>query len=348
MISVIVPVFNCEAYLKKCIESILNQSYSDYELILVNHNSTDNSRQICKEYEKRDSRIQVLDCKQKGGAGVPRNTGIQVAKGEYYVFLDSDDFIQEDMLKNLFIGIQGVDCVICGYDRTIWGKEKPEDIVQLESKLFLEQKAVRDYFLSTFPHGNAGYLWNKMYRADLIQKHHIMFPADKRLEDGYFNIDYFAHVKALRILPDILYHYRLNAQKDLFVKSPPNYYEIVKKMVNYYYQKVEEWGYIAKEVDREAVFFFLNELELCLENVLNPTWNIQGKQRIEYYEKLLADEMVQVMLSKKQVTGVYVKKVLTYLENRQFIRMKMCILLKVYTKKYCGRLFRWMKKAVNQ
>ena len=104
MISVIVPIYNVEKYLEKCIESILAQTYTDYELILVNDGSTDGCYEICQKFSKRDVRIKLIN-KPNGGLSSARNVGIDNSKGDYITFVDSDDYISKYMLQELYRGL---------------------------------------------------------------------------------------------------------------------------------------------------------------------------------------------------------------------------------------------------
>ena len=106
-ISIIVPIYNTENYLRRCIDSILTQSFENFELILVNDGSTDNSRKIIDEYKSKDKRIKVI-LKENGGQGSARNRGINMAKGKYIMFCDSDDFVEENWCKYFFIFIYNI------------------------------------------------------------------------------------------------------------------------------------------------------------------------------------------------------------------------------------------------
>ena len=128
-ISVIVPVYNVEKYLRKCIESILNQTFREFELILVDDGSTDSSGKICDEYALKDSRIKVIH-KENGGASSARNAGLDVAKGEYIGFVDSDDWIEMDMYGELYrlIKENNTDISVCGINNIKDIKYKNENL----------------------------------------------------------------------------------------------------------------------------------------------------------------------------------------------------------------------------
>ena len=120
MVSVIIPIYNVEKYLSECIESVINQTYSDLEIILVNDGSTDNCRDICERYKRKDSRIKLVH-KNNGGLSSARNAGIDVANGDYYTFIDSDDYIMSDMIEQLVYAIQSANAdvsICCKADHT--------------------------------------------------------------------------------------------------------------------------------------------------------------------------------------------------------------------------------------
>jgi glycosyltransferase involved in cell wall biosynthesis len=125
LISIVVPVYNVESYLEKCIDSILNQSYSNFELILVNDGSTDNSGKICSDFEKKDSRIKVIN-KDNGGLSDARNHGIDIASGRYITFIDSDDFVEVDYIFYLYNLLKkyGTKISICAYNILLENGEK--------------------------------------------------------------------------------------------------------------------------------------------------------------------------------------------------------------------------------
>ena len=142
LVSIIVPIFNVDKYLEKCIKSIINQTYRNLEIILINDGSTDNSYQICKKYSEQDSRIVLID-KQNGGSASAKNYGLKIAKGDYISFVDSDDFVELDMIEYMVNTIKkfNTDIVQCEFvnlykNTTAFGQE---DIVEItiDAKEFL-------------------------------------------------------------------------------------------------------------------------------------------------------------------------------------------------------------------
>jgi glycosyltransferase involved in cell wall biosynthesis len=179
-VSVVVPIYNVAEYLPKCIESILAQTYPDYELILVNDGSKDDSPVIAEEYAKKDSRIRVIH-KPNGGLSDARNEGMKYASGKYISFIDSDDFIEPDMLEQCVSAMHAADAdmVIFDYYQYYQATGKKEVITNR-----FEEGTV--YSLSDTPElltGIANAAWNKLYRRSLFTDNNIIYPWGCLYED---------------------------------------------------------------------------------------------------------------------------------------------------------------------
>lgn len=203
LISVIVPVYKVEKYLDRCVESIVNQTYKNLEIILVDDGSPDNSSALCDEWAEKDSRIKVIH-KENGGVSAARNAAIDIANGEFIGFVDSDDYIDKDMYDVLYkqlISTQSDLSVVGVYygERTdsfasnnVYSKE--------ETQLFLFNQ--RDYMAFN------GYLVNKLYKSEIIRVNHIRLNKDVTMgEDMCFNFDYISHIKKMCASDYCGYHY---------------------------------------------------------------------------------------------------------------------------------------------
>ncbi len=198
MISVIVPVYNVEKYIRNCLDSIINQTYKDLEIILVDDGSTDNSGVICDEYAQKDKRIKVIH-KENGGQSTARNVGLKNATGEFIGFVDSDDTIESNAYEKLISAIDGVDLAICGHnvitDITVTTKSKGEEN-------FLDEEGLWQEIFGRL--NNA--VWNKLFRRDLIKD--IKFdPNFAHGEDLIFNILYLKNAKNGKFIDLPLYNY---------------------------------------------------------------------------------------------------------------------------------------------
>lgn len=200
-ISVIIPIYKVEQYLKKCLNSIVNQTYQNLEIILVDDGSPDRCGEICDEYASKDERVVVIH-KANGGLSSARNAGLDTATGEYIGFVDSDDWIEEDMYAYLLQGIQkhNADIAVCGIfeelpDRQLCHKWNREEIFDTEGaleQLFLRKK---------YSHS----VWDKLYRCQLFKE--IRFPEGRNFEDIATTHQVFERARIVQLLPETKYHY---------------------------------------------------------------------------------------------------------------------------------------------
>lgn len=197
-ISVIVPVYKTEKYLDKCVESIVNQTYENLEIILVDDGSPDNCPKMCDEWAEKDKRVKVLHTENKGVANA-RNTALHQASGEYIMFADSDDFLEPDMVDFLLkkILFEKADIVVCGY----YGDEYDETVLDNITR----EQALRQICQGSFVYG---VLWNKIYRSEILKD--IVMPNLVCSQDLPYNYLAFKKAKKIVSYKDKKYHYRLN------------------------------------------------------------------------------------------------------------------------------------------
>lgn len=194
MISIIVPIYKTEEYLRQCTDSVLAQTYTDWELILVDDGSPDNSAAVCDAYAQADGRIRVIH-KKNGGLSDARNAGIEQAEGEWLLFLDSDDYLHPEMLAHL-VEIQtrtGADIASCGFTSFIDGEEPARDDGEGEEFEFSAYSAVADMFSNK---GIGWCAWGKLYRRELFVD--LRYPTGMLCEDKA--LTYKAYLKAEKIV----------------------------------------------------------------------------------------------------------------------------------------------------
>jgi glycosyltransferase involved in cell wall biosynthesis len=231
--SVIMPVYNSEKYVKTTIQSILNQSYSNFELIIVDDQSNDNSYFICEKIAYHDNRIKLVQAKQNRGAAAARNLAFDYVQGQYIAFVDSDDTIDQDFLVIAYSYVKDnqIDCVKFGCIEEYFnsdGKKAYSQKCCLTEQVYdtpdtIRQQMVRMEMVPLF-----GYLWNTIYRASIILDKGLSFNDQYRVnEDFDFNIRYFKYVRRLQCSSYCGYHYakRLNSLS-LSTKNNDEYYEL--------------------------------------------------------------------------------------------------------------------------
>jgi glycosyltransferase involved in cell wall biosynthesis len=205
VISVIVPVYNVEQYLCKCLDSILDQTFTDFELLLIDDGSPDRSGQICDEYAQKDSRIRVFH-KENGGVSSARNLGLDNAKGKWIAFIDSDDWVDSTYLEHLLEGDEDVELRVMGLMKQN-RKQKWERIVP-RRELFLTNDIWKFYKLYFFYHIIGG-PYVKLFLLSTINKANIRFKLYLSLgEDRVFNLQYLSRIKSISVKNYAEYYYQ--------------------------------------------------------------------------------------------------------------------------------------------
>lgn len=242
-ISVIVPVYNTDRYLRRCVESILSQTFTDFELLLIDDGSKDQSGAICDEYADGDARVRVFH-KANGGVSSARNVGLDHARGEWITFCDSDDWVYPIWLENFLPGLGRYDLGVQSFRISYpFEPSRPAQNVR-----FNYQGAIREGLVLLYEHECVGYLWVKIFRRDLIRQHNIRFDEEFALwEDEDFLLFYASVAQTIFCTQAIGYHYmypqyvykyryvdRLPITRSLYLRAVILYEDTSNKMLNYY------------------------------------------------------------------------------------------------------------------
>lgn len=206
-VTIIVPIYNAEATLRRCVESVLNQEFTDFELILADDGSQDGSGALCDEYAQADGRVRVLH-KANSGVSDTRNQAMAQARGEYLQFLDADDWITPNATKLLVRAARQHQCdlVISDFYRVVGERVSPKGDIDEDGPLTREEFAA--HMMENPADFYYGVLWNKLYRRDLIEEHRLkMDPAISWCEDFLFNLEYIRHARRFFALQVPIYYY---------------------------------------------------------------------------------------------------------------------------------------------
>ncbi|MCI5610578.1 MAG: glycosyltransferase [Roseburia sp.] len=297
MISVIVPIYNVERYLQQCIDSILNQTYRDLEIILVDDGSSDNCGMICDNYKKNDSRIRVIH-KLNGGLSDARNTGLATASGEYVCFIDSDDYINPHMFEIMISKGNEADIIIC--NKKDLYKERINAFTIIDSTEIEIMKGI-DAFKHFLLEDKEGYVvaWNKLYRRNIFIENNIRYPVGKIHEDCFTTYKTFLAANKVVYIDMPLYVYRhregsimsnKNIEKDMSIIDA---YDQVLQMVKAKYidlEEMAEYRYIISNLFcASRVMGKENQKYLVLfkENIKKTNWKknkyLKGQKKARVY-----------------------------------------------------------------
>lgn len=268
LISVIIPAYNAEKYIERCLKSIQAQTYNNLEIIVVNDGSRDHTKELVYKMKQQDPRIKLI-YKENEGVSAARNDGVASATGKYLYFIDSDDYIDSMMVEKLYRAIceYKSQLSVCGFVSVFEHKEDGSfSLYDSETKIdrnrYLAEMSA--YLYSVY----YGSLWNKMYITKVVKDNKLTFRKDISLaEDFIFNLDYLGYVEYVTMLPECMYYYYQGNEESLTKKSDPWYiWEMAEIRLKYCTEKYQE----------------MNMLDSCKRNIdttvanelVGPTYDI--------------------------------------------------------------------------
>lgn len=309
MVSVIIPVYNVETYLRECVESVLAQTYTNFELLLIDDGSKDSSPAICDEFAQMDSRVVVIH-KGNEGPSATRNRGLQEARGEYIVFVDSDDLVDSQMLEKMerVMTRYQTDLCISGFLRFKDDWKQKVRISPYSLMILQSQQELASVYTKAKTNMFGVSIWAKMYRTEIIRENDIHFLEHIDYEeDCCFNLDYFRHVNTVSVLRDYFYYYR-QMDQSLSKGYRKNSF---KFLVNGYCRRkeyLESLGMKTGGVD--AIFLIV--IKTTLLKIFNS--DLPKEEKLKEYEEILAFEesrmiSLQAVTSKVRLTRMISKAV---------------------------------------
>lgn len=306
-ISVIIPVYNVEHYVRKCIESVLSQTFDDINVILINDGSTDSSGKICDEYPLIDDRVQVIH-QDNMGVGKARNKGIEASLAEYVYFIDPDDWIEPNTLRDNYELIKkcSSDLVVFGYSKEIILNGKCKDYYESKlTKAFLNGK---ENVLTSFPkimeQGGRLSIWNKLFKLELIKKNNLQFPHLKRGQDMYFYLSYLAFTSSIVVNPKIYYrHYSFYKEAKFDFATITTHLEIYKKMA-FLYKDLENQAFYNYKTKLFASWFLFVIPANIIRNI-----NFSFKEKLILIKKMLGNKDFQKSLNNLRIRRIESKPI---------------------------------------
>lgn len=221
-ISVIVPVYNVENYIRKCLDSIINQTFKEFELIVVNDGSTDQSLEIVKNYESKYDNIIIIN-KQNEGQGVARNKALEICKGEYIAFVDSDDYIEPNMLKDMYNKSleKDLDIVICNYKfvNVNGDKMRDDNIVLNENEIIDNIECVKRFLVTNTIEG---FSWNKLFKRKLFYTSNVRYPEKMKYEDIPTIVSLIVNANRIGFINKEFYNYLIRENSTTSTKTIGN------------------------------------------------------------------------------------------------------------------------------
>lgn len=276
VISVVVPVYNVEPYLIECLESIINQTYRDLEIILIDDGSTDKSGDICDEYGKKDERIIVIHQSNQGSASA-KNAGLRKSSGEYLAFVDSDDFLQEDAYEFMVKQLEEYCAdIIQGCFRKVYQKFY-RDVNKIIEMQILDTSEFLELFTKDW---TCGLLWDKLYKRDIFKD--IYFKEGHKIDDEFFTYKGVMNSKKILRVPHYIYNYRQRISSVMFSKD--SQLKIISDSLEYLSIRREEVTKSFPQLKKVYDEHYLNMLIILSKNeYINAEHIKEIKQHIKKY-----------------------------------------------------------------
>ncbi len=291
LVSIVVPVYNAETFLKDTIESVLRQTYSTYELILVDDGSKDSSLSICNKYAEIDSRICVI-AQDNSGAGAARNTGIARARGKYVMFLDADDTYEPTIVDQLVSKIEetGSDMAVCGYYTV---SQEQRNIVDTGFHQELRNQEIFDAVEDLCKHKVFNLLWNKIFRNEIIKTYKLAIDQSLIVgEDFRFVLEYLDKCQSIAFIDKPLYNY-ITQNSFTTRRYREDDFECRRKNAAYYVSFCEKHN-----LRTNCYFQYVKLLFSHCMQMENKSCNMSRKQKNQAIRRiLLSDEMKKALLN---------------------------------------------------
>lgn len=283
--SIIIPIYNCEKYLSRCIDSVLNQNYNNFELILVDDGSTDNSGLICDEYSKKNSQIKTLH-KTNEGVSKARNVGIENSKGKYIIFLDSDDYLSKDYfeeINKILTKFKNIELINFGFYSDVDDENLntlSSDIINYKDVMYKSHEEIKDDFVNLWDNTMLYNIWNKVYSSKIIKENNIKFPDFNWGEDIQFNRDYLNVINSLYNSDKCFYHYVREREGAATKNYKPEIFETRKREFIEFNSYFDQW-----DIEKQAYYEFscrryIERVLGCLENVYCSKFKFSERYKI--------------------------------------------------------------------
>ena len=277
-VSMIVPVYQVEKYIAQCIESVLNQTFKDFELILIDDGSKDQSGSICDLYAAKDDRILVIHTENRGAAAA-RNVGLDHASGRYITFLDGDDYLDEHMIARLYEEIvdSEYDMVVCDF-LNLLPDEEDNFIVHLQEKT-VNGREVLEHLKNERNYGLWTIVWNKIYKREVLEN--LRFPDGKYFEDEFFSNQLYLNSNQIHVIPDVLCYHRVLASSTMNTQKIENYLDLLdalQERLDIYFK----YDYSEDEIYK-VLIFLLDPFTKCVRAKFSGT----NKKRVEQTRRFI-------------------------------------------------------------
>lgn len=320
-ISVVMPVYNVEKHLEKAVDSILKQTYQDFEIILVDDCSPDGCPGLCDRIAAGDDRIRAVHHKENQGISMARNTGISEAKGVYLSFIDSDDYVEPDLFEKAVRSLEEnpAQVVVFGLTEDYYDEQDrlhhSENILP-EKRVFSGKEELRPYVIELEKQTLYGYSCNKIYRLDYLRKQGLKFEKVTLIEDILFNVKYFMDIDSMNIIESAGYHYNKRMDNSLTSRFVPEYYKLHKKRIDLIFRQYQYWELCDERVKAVLGALYTRYIFSALQRNCDKRAKMSFGGRRKWTKLLLEEPLVKELIPYAQSDGKLLEIMITLLKSR--------------------------------
>lgn len=288
LFSIIIPIYNVEKYLEECLQSVIYQTYTNFEVILINDGSTDKSKEICEKIILKDSRFKLINIENKGVSNA-RNLGIEKSIGEYLLFIDSDDYIENNTLDkiNKVIAEYNIDYIIYGINKIINNKNIINKLSK-KDEFYKSKKEIKE-ILPLLINQEIINSPIKVYKSKLIKENNLRFDTYLSIgEDYLFNIEYLDKIENLYYLSDILYKYIIRNENSLTQRFNINKYDELMYLNKKVYEIMSNSYYLSEKVISALSYIKLKNIYSCILDIHKKNYHYNNyENKVCYIKKII-------------------------------------------------------------
>lgn len=325
MISVIVPAYNVESYLERAVNSVFNQDYKDWELIIINDGSTDNTFEVAQKISKKNNKVHLINQKNQG-SGVARQNGLNFSKGKYIVFLDPDDFLEPGFFSNNTKIMEGedVDVILNGYHYIYTDKlnRKKIDTNSYNKKEKISAKNFIENF-EKYSKVSPRSLWNKMYKREFLKSNNICFTNQRVGQDALFNYLAYKYINYIFINTFECYNYDMTRDNSAIKKYNSLKWEYELNIANSFIDLLNSY-----DLKEEKEMLILKEYwSMIVNQVLNlsvSTCPLDLNSKVTLFSEQLKEIPIDIVISKMDKTylnGFFEKQIYKFLKKEELIKL---------------------------
>lgn len=328
--SVVIPAYGVEKYLKNAVNQVLNQTVRDFEIIIVDDASKDNSGIIADELASKYNNIRVIHHDVNRGLSEARNSGLHLASGDFVFFMDPDDTIELTLFEEITKALekQDADVVVFGIVEEYFDEkgvlQNQVPIHFAEKTMFLDSmQAIHNIIIELEKKTFYGYAWNKVYRREYLEKIGAKFETVVLIEDILFNIHVFNSLSSLIILNSAPYHYMKRIDESLTNKFVPEYYEVNRRRVKMIFDQLKGFGVLTKEARSDLGSIFARYILSAVQRNCDKRAKKNFKERKKFIHKIYKDRLFLELIPYTHPQNLLVKIVVLLLKMRSVILLEL-------------------------